>query len=81
MLPEDALAAMSRDFDRAYAAGGCGSVTLERLVRTLVLQGLYPLRRERPIGLKVARRLLCWVVHQVRRFGLLWTSISRWMGR
>jgi hypothetical protein len=46
-LPDEALASMSRDFDRVYAEGGRSSVPPERLVRALVLQVLYSIRSER----------------------------------
>jgi len=46
-LLDEALASMSRDFDRVYADGGRGSVPPERLVRALVLQVLYSIRSER----------------------------------
>lgn len=46
-LLDEALASMSRDFDRVYAEGGRGSVPPERLVRALVLQMLYSIRSER----------------------------------
>jgi transposase len=46
-LLDEALAAMSRDFDRVYAEGGRSSVPPERLVRALVLQVLYSIRSER----------------------------------
>jgi transposase len=46
-LLDEALASMSRDFDRVYAEGGRGSVPPERLVRALVLQVLYSIRSER----------------------------------
>ena len=45
-LLDEALASMSRDFDRVYAEGGRGSVPPERLVRALVLQVLYSIRSE-----------------------------------
>jgi len=46
-LLDEALAAMSRDFDRVYAEAGRSSVPPERLVRALVLQVLYSIRSER----------------------------------
>jgi transposase len=46
-LLDEALEAMSGDFDRVYAEGGRGSVAPERLVRALVLQVLYSIRSER----------------------------------
>ncbi len=46
-LLDEALEAMSRDFDRVYASGGRESVAPERLVRALVLQVLYSIRSER----------------------------------
>ena len=46
-LLDEALASMSRDFDRVYAEGGRSSVPPERLVRALVLQVLYSIRSER----------------------------------
>ena len=46
-LLDDALASMSRDFDRVYAAGGRASIAPERLVRALTLQVLYSIRSER----------------------------------
>jgi transposase len=46
-LLDEALGAMSRDFDRVYAEGGRESVAPERLVRALVLQVLYSIRSER----------------------------------
>jgi transposase len=47
VLLDEALASMSRDFDRAYAAGGRASIPPERLVRALTLQVLYSIRSER----------------------------------
>jgi transposase len=47
ILLDEALASMSRDFDRVYAQGGRESVAPERLVRALVLQVLYSIRSER----------------------------------
>src|SRR5579863_9252316 len=44
---DEALASMSRDFDRVYAGGGRDSVAPEKLVRALVLQVLYSIRSER----------------------------------
>ncbi len=46
-LLDEALAAMSRDFDRVYAEDGRASMPPERLVRALVLQVLYSIRSER----------------------------------
>ena len=46
-LLDEALASMSRDFDRVYAQGGRDSVAPEKLVRALVLQVLYSIRSER----------------------------------
>ena len=46
-LLDEALEAISRDFDRVYAQGGRESVAPERLVRALVLQVLYSIRSER----------------------------------
>lgn len=46
-LLDEALASLSRDFDRVYAEGGRGSVPPKRLVRTLVLQVLYSIRSDR----------------------------------
>jgi transposase len=47
VLLDEALASMSRDFDRVYASGGRDSVAPEKLVRALVLQVLYSIRSER----------------------------------
>ena len=47
VLLDEALASMSRDFDRVYAHGGRDSVAPEKLVRALVLQVLYSIRSER----------------------------------
>ena len=47
VLLDEALASMSRDFDRVYAQGGRDSVAPEKLVRALVLQVLYSIRSER----------------------------------
>ena len=46
-LLEEALASMSRDFDRVYSQGGRASIPPERLVRALTLQILYSIRSER----------------------------------
>lgn len=46
-LLDEALAAMSRDFDRVYAAEGRPSIPPERLVRASTLQILYSIRSER----------------------------------
>jgi transposase len=47
VLLDEALASMSQDFDRLYAAGGRASIPPERLVRALTLQVLYSIRSER----------------------------------
>jgi len=57
-LLDEALASMSRDFDRVYAEGGQDSVPPERLVRALVQQVLYSIPSERLIEAKVAHNLL-----------------------
>ena len=46
-LLDEALASMSRDFERVYADGGRASIPPERLVRALTLQILYSIRSER----------------------------------
>ena len=46
-LLDEALASMSRDFQRVYADGGRASIPPERLVRALTLQILYSIRSER----------------------------------
>ena len=46
-LLDEALGAMSRDFDRVYAAEGRPSIPPERLVRASALQILYSIRSER----------------------------------
>ncbi len=46
-LLDEALASMSRDFDRVYSEGGRTSIPPERLVRALTLQILYSIRSER----------------------------------
>ena len=46
-LLDEALAGMSRDFDRVYAAEGRPSIPPERLVRASTLQILYSIRSER----------------------------------
>jgi transposase len=46
-LLDEALASMSREFDRVYADGGRSSIPPERLVRALTLQILYSIRSER----------------------------------
>lgn len=46
-LLDEALAAMSRDFDRVYAREGRPSIPPERLVRAAALQILYSIRSER----------------------------------
>ena len=62
-LLDEALEAMSRDFDRVYAEGGRGSVAPERLVRALVLQVLYSIRSERLLCEQLDYNLLfCWFV-------------------
>jgi len=47
MLLDEALAGMSRDFERVYAAEGRPSIPPERLVRASTLQILYSIRSER----------------------------------
>jgi transposase len=49
-LLDEALEAMSRDFDRVYAEGGRRSVAPERLVWALVLPVLCSIRSERLLG-------------------------------
>src|SRR3974390_1756021 len=46
-LLDEALGAMSRDFDRVYAREGRPSIPPERLVRAATLQVLYSIRSER----------------------------------
>ncbi len=46
-LLDEALAGMSRDFDRVYASEGRPSIPPERLVRASTLQVLYSIRSER----------------------------------
>lgn len=46
-LLDEALASLSRDFDRVHPEGGRGSVPPKRLVRALVLQVLYSIRSDR----------------------------------
>jgi len=46
-LLDEALAGMSRDFDRVYATEGRPSIAPERLVRASTLQILYSIRSER----------------------------------
>lgn len=46
-LLDEALASMSREFDRVYLEGGRPSIPPERLVRGLTLQILYSVRSER----------------------------------
>jgi transposase len=46
-LLDEALAAMSRDFDRVYSREGRPSIPPERLVRASTLQVLYSIRSER----------------------------------
>src|SRR3984893_4685296 len=46
-LLDEALASMSRDFERVYAEGGRASIPPERLVRALTLQILYSIRSDR----------------------------------
>jgi transposase len=46
-LLDDALKAMSRDFERVYASEGRPSIPPERLVRASALQVLYSIRSER----------------------------------
>ena len=46
-LLDEALAAMSRDFERVYAGEGRPSIPPERLVRASTLQVLYSIRSER----------------------------------
>lgn len=46
-LLDEALAGMSRDFDRVYASEGRPSIPPERLVRASTLQILYSIRSER----------------------------------
>ena len=47
VLLDEALASMSRDFDRVYATEGRPSIPPERLVRASTLQILYSIRSER----------------------------------
>ena len=47
VLPDEALAGMSREFERVYASEGRPSIPPERLVRASTLQILYSIRSER----------------------------------
>jgi transposase len=45
----DVLAALDRDFSKAYAQGGRPSIAPERLLRALLLQAFYTIRSERQL--------------------------------
>jgi transposase len=45
----DVLAALDRDFSKAYADGGRSSIPPERLLRALLLQAFYTIRSERQL--------------------------------
>src|SRR5580692_8578241 len=45
----DVLAALDRDFSKAYADGGRPSIPPERLLRALLLQAFYTIRSERQL--------------------------------
>jgi hypothetical protein len=48
-LTDEALAGLSRDFDKLYARDGRPSIPLERVLRALLLQALYTVRSERQL--------------------------------
>ena len=48
-LTDEALAGLSRDFDRLYARDGRPSIPPERLLRALLLQAFYTVRSERQL--------------------------------
>lgn len=52
------LSAMSVDFDALYSRFGWGSVTLERLLRALLLQAFYSIRSERQLVERIEFDLL-----------------------
>ena len=70
-LLDEALAELSRDFDRVYAREGRPSIPPERLVRACTLQILYSIRSERLIEAKIARKLLRRVVRKAGKAQLL----------
>src|SRR4030088_1039351 len=45
----EVLAALDRDFSKAYAASGRPSIAPERLLRALLLQAFYTIRSERQL--------------------------------
>ena len=49
VLVDEALAGLSRDFDKLYARDGRPSIPPERLLRALLLQALYTVRSERQL--------------------------------
>ena len=49
MLTDEALAGLSRDFDKLYARDGRPSIPPERLLRALLLQAFYTVRSERQL--------------------------------
>lgn len=48
-LTDEALAGLSRDFNKLYARDGRPSIPPERLLRALLLQALYTVRSERQL--------------------------------
>jgi transposase len=48
-LTDEALAALSRDFNKLYARDGRPSIAPERLLRALLLQAFYTVRSERQL--------------------------------
>ena len=48
-LTDEALAGLSRDFNKLYARDGRPSIAPERLLRTLLLQAFYTVRSERQL--------------------------------
>ena len=49
LLTDDALAGLSRDFNKLYARDGRLSIAPERLLRALLLQVFYTVRSERQL--------------------------------
>jgi transposase len=57
-LTDEALASLSRDFDKLYARDGRPSIPPERLLRALLLQAFYTVRSERQLVEQIDYNLL-----------------------
>src|SRR6516225_10101743 len=81
------LTAMSRQFDKLYAETGRPSIPPERLLRALLLQVFYSIRRERLLNQDVARIFFDRVLQQAQEylseehFRVDGTLIEAWAGQ